>query len=669
MSANPVTRLNPEQRQAVQAISGPVLVLAGAGSGKTGVITNKIVYLIRECQYKAYNVVALTFTNKAAREMKERASKMLSKSEAKGLWVSTFHTLGLRILKEDGHFIGLTRDFSIFDQKDSQEILKEIVKVSDDKELRNIQAQISNYKNDVVGKCDFEEAVKIATQTYNNHLLALNSVDFDDLIIHCLNLFAQQPEVLAKWQRRIRYLLLDEYQDTNQAQYALVKYLVGDAAHFTAVGDDDQSIYSWRGAEAENLKLLSDDFPTLKVIKLEQNYRCDRRILSASNALIAHNEHLFDKRLWSEIDNGERITVEACDTDAEEAQTVVTNLLLHHNRYGTNLNDYAILYRGNYQSRAIEKELRQQRVPYVINGSTSFFEHTEVRDLLAYLRVIANPDDQRAFVRIINTPKREIGTTTVQKLSEYARSRHIGLLDACLEMGLGQVLPKAAHQRVYEFGTWLMDLHEKSERGESAIQLLNWVMGDTEYEDYVRGQYSAGKADKRMELVADLRDWIARLEEKDDINSLSEIIQRMLLLDMLENKAEAENQLEAVSLMTLHAAKGLEFPHVSIVGLEEGLLPHANSSDDGALVEEERRLLYVGMTRAKRKLVMTLAKNRRIGGNNTATEPSRFLAELPQDEIDWTGINEELLSPEEKQEKRDNLFDELFSMIDDQPTK
>lgn len=664
MSANPVTRLNPAQQQAVKAISGPVLVLAGAGSGKTGVITNKIVYLIRECGYKAHNVVALTFTNKAAREMKERVTKMLKRNETKGLWVSTFHTLGLRILKEDGHFIGLTKDFSIFDQKDCFEILKEIVKVSDDKELKSVQSEISNYKNDIGRKLVFDDAIGAAANMYNGHLLSLNSVDFDDLIIHCLTLFEQHPEVLAKWQRRIRYLLLDEYQDTNQSQYMLVKYLAGASAHFTAVGDDDQSIYSWRGADAENLKLLSADYPTLEVIKLEQNYRCDKRILSASNQLIAHNHHIFEKRLWSEIENGEEITVQACDTDADEAQTVVTNILVHQGRYGTSLNDYAVLYRGNYQSRAIEKELRNQRVPYVINGSTSFFEHTEVRDLLAYLRVIANPDDQRAFVRIINTPKREIGTTTVQKLSEYARSRHISLFSACLEMGLQNVLPKAAFQRVYEFATWLMGLSEKAERGESATQILDWVIGDTEYEDYIYGQYSAAKADKRWELVADLRDWIARLEEKDDINSLSEIIQRMLLLDMLENKAEDENRLEAVSLMTLHAAKGLEFPYVSIVGLEEGLLPHSNSTDSEELIEEERRLMYVGMTRAKRKLMMTLANNRRIGGNNTATEPSRFLAELPQDEIEWIGINEELLSEEELNARRDNLFDELFAMID-----
>lgn len=663
MSANPVTRLNPQQQQAVQTISGPVLVLAGAGSGKTGVITNKIVYLIRECGYKAYQVVALTFTNKAAREMKERAGKMLRPEERKGLWVSTFHTLGLRILKEDGHFIGLTRDFSIFDAKDCLEILKEIVKSGDDKELRTLQSTVSNLKNDVLDKGEYDEATRIATSTYNAHLLALNAVDFDDLIVHCLTLFKAYPAVLEKWQKRIRYLLLDEYQDTNQSQYQLVKHLTNISAHFTAVGDDDQSIYSWRGAEAENLKLLADDFPTLKVIKLEQNYRCDRRILSSANTLIANNPHLFEKRLWSQIDNGEAIRVNAYKTDAEEALSVISDIVMHHSRLGTSLNDYAILYRGNFQSRILEKELRQQRLPYVINGSTSFFEHTEVRDLLAYLRVIANPDDQRAFVRIVNTPKREIGTTTLQKLSEYARSRHIGLLPACLEVGLGQVMPAAAQQRLYEFAKWLMDLHEKAERGESPLQLFDWVMGDTEYGDYVRGQYTAAKADKRMELIQDLRDWLARLNDKDDLNSLSEIIQRMLLLDMLENKAEDENQLEAVSLMTLHAAKGLEFPYVFIVGLEEGLLPHANSSATEEGVEEERRLLYVGMTRAKRKLSMSLAQNRKSGGNMSATESSRFLDELPHDEIEWRGINEVELSPEEEQSRRDNIMADLLSVL------
>lgn len=659
-------KLNPQQVQAIKAVSGPVLVLAGAGSGKTGVITNKMVYLIRECGYKAHHLVALTFTNKAAREMKDRAGKMLRSEEKKGLWVSTFHTLGLRILKEDGHHIGLTKDFSIFDQRDCFDILKEIVKMDEDKAIKNLQSAVSNYKNDVSGKLagETDATVKAATVTYNAHLLSLNAVDFDDLILHCLQLFSDYPSVLSKWQKRIRYLLLDEYQDTNQAQYQLVCYLVNVSGHFTAVGDDDQSIYSWRGAEAENLKQLSKDFPNLTVIKLEQNYRCDRRILSVANTLIAHNSHLFEKRLWSQLEGGEAVAVNAYETDDEEAQSLVSNLLIHHRRYHTKLSDYAVLYRGNYQSRILEKQLRLQQVPYVINGSTSFFEHTEVRDLLAYLRVIANPDDQRAFVRIINTPRREIGTSTLQKLSQYARARHVGLLPACLEYGLVQHLPKAAYQRLYEFAQWLMSLNEKANRGESATQIFDWVVGDTDYEAYIQSQYPAAKAEKRLELIKELRDWIIRLEEKEEFDDLQTIISRMQLLDMLENKAENDGLLDQVSLMTLHAAKGLEFPYVYIVGLEEGLLPHANCLEEPALVEEERRLLYVGVTRAKRKLVMSLANNRKLGGNMSPTEPSRFLDELPQDEIEWLGVNEPKLSKEQENAKRDDIMADIFSILE-----
>lgn len=658
-----MSRLNDKQLASVRYISGPLLVLAGAGSGKTGVITNKIVYLVKECGYHANNIVALTFTNKAAREMKERVSKMSDKKTMKGLWVSTFHTLGLRILKEDGKYAGLNTKFSIFDQKDCFAILKEITKLDDDA-IKSLQSDVSNVKNSL-GKGEVEAKLMRLVETYNAHLLALNAVDFDDLILHCLKIFIEQPNVLTKWRKRIRYLLLDEYQDTNQSQYQLVQYLVGESAQFTAVGDDDQSIYSWRGADAENLKALATDFPSLKVIKLEQNYRCDKRILSVSNRLIANNQHIFEKELWSDIENGDQVSVIACDTDDEEAKTVVTTILSHAQRYQLSLSDYAILYRGNYQSRPLEKQLRLQRAPYVINGATAFFEHAEIRDLVAYMRLIANPDDQRAFVRIINTPRREIGTVTLQKLSEYSRQRHVSFLAACLEFGLSEVMGKSAYDKLYEFASWVLRLNEEAEKGEKPSQILNWIIGDTEYEDYVRALYEGARADKRLELIAELKEWVMRLEEKEDINDLSDLIQRMQLLDMLEQKSEDESTLERISLMTLHAAKGLEFPYVFIVGLEEGLLPHQNCVDSEALVEEERRLLYVGITRAKRKLWLSLAKNRRIAGNMTATIPSRFLDEFPSDEIDWQGINEEELSFEEKQKKLDNIFDELLSMVGD----
>jgi len=666
MSNHSLTALNQAQQQAVRLINKPVLVLAGAGSGKTRVITHKINYLIRHCGYKAYHVVALTFTNKAAREMEERIAKSLRADERRGLRISTFHTLGLRILKEDGHYLGLRRDFSIFDQRDGLEILREITKNTDDKVLKVQQSQISNAKNDIAGRYPVDAALSVVQTTYNQHLKALNAVDFDDLILCCLELFLHHPAVLEKWQRRIRYLLVDEYQDTNVSQYHLIRCLINVSGHFTAVGDDDQSIYSWRGAESENLQRLAYDFHDLKVVKLEQNYRCDRKILSSSNRLIANNPHLFKKTLWSNVDRGEKITVKAYATDDDEARSVVTDLLLHQQRYQTSFNDYAILYRSNYQARVIEKHLRQQSVPYVINGATSFFEHAEVRDLLAYLRIIANPDDQCAFVRIINTPKREIGTATLQQLSAYAQSRDIGLLAASLEMGLASTsMSSKSRQRLYEFANWIMVLHEKAERGDKPTQLFDWVMADSAYEDHVRGKHSTGKADKRMLLLADLRTWIVRLQEKQENATLADTIQHMQLLDMLENEAENDSRREAVSMMTLHAAKGLEFACVFIVGLEEGLLPHSNCVDEEHLLEEERRLLYVGMTRAKYKLMMSLAKNRKFAGQMNAKEPSRFLAELPQDEIIWQGINEVELSADQEAEQKAAALNDLKMIIGD----
>ncbi len=655
-------RLNKEQLEAVKYISGPVLVLAGAGSGKTGVITNKVSYLIRDCGYKAHNVVSLTFTNKAAREMKDRISKILSRKESRGLWVSTFHTLGLRILKEDANYIGLSSKFSIFDSKDCFEILKDISK-QDDSELRQLQSEVSNHKNNPTEKVDPE--ISQITKIYNDHLLALNSVDFDDLIVLCLKIFEKYPEILAKWQKRIRYLLLDEYQDTNQSQYQLIKYLSGISGHFTAVGDDDQSIYSWRGADANNLKLLSEDFPNLNVIKLEQNYRCDHRVLSASNKLISNNSHIFEKKLWSKIDNGEAVCVNAYENENEEAQMLVMDIISQSNKTGAKFSDFVVLYRSNYQSRLLEKQFRHNNIPCVINGHTSFFEHTEIRDLMAYLRLIANPDDNQALVRIINTPKREIGTKTLQELSRYSKVRQIPMLSACLEIGLSEHLKDKSRQKLEEFATWLMSLNRKSEEGEKPSEILNWVILDTEYSDYILGNYNSKQAERRLNLLNDLRDFVQKVEEKDDINNLSELMQRMMLLDMLTQKNDEKESLDAVTLMTLHAAKGLEFPFVYIVGLEEGLLPHTNCLDEDSMIEEERRLFYVGMTRAKKKLSISFCKRRRVAGQIVETNKSRFIDELPREEIQWEGIYEKELTKEEQKKEKDALFADLFAMVKD----
>lgn len=658
--SNLLAKLNPAQQAAVKNISGPTLVLAGAGSGKTGVITTKIAYLIRECDYAARNVVALTFTNKAAREMKSRVQKILEKRESRGLWISTFHTLGLRILKEDGKAIGLGSQFSIFDQKDCFEVLKDLTKLAEP-ELKLLQSRVSAIKNEANPILTPEE--KTLLDTYQAHLLALNAVDFDDLIGHCLTLFREHPDVLSKWRKRVRYLLVDEYQDTNRTQYELVKLLAGESGHFTAVGDDDQSIYSWRGADAENLNALSVDFPALNVIKLEQNYRCDVKVLSASNQLIAHNPHVYEKKLYSDLESGECISLFSGATEDEEASTLIGKLLTHHNVNGTKLSDYAILYRGNFQSRPIEKALRQHHLPYVINGSTSFFEHAEIRDLVAYLRLIVNPDDQRAFVRIINTPKREIGTATIQKLSDYSQKRNLSMFAACREFGLAQVLPAKPMQILHDFAEWVEKLHRAAVENGSPLEIFNIIVNDIDYEDYVQSQYDGKRAEKRLELIDELRDWIKRFLEKDDALSLGEIVQRMQLMDMLESK-EAENDYERISLMTLHSAKGLEFKYVFIVGLEEGMLPHRNCLADDAMLQEERRLLYVGMTRTKIKLWLSFAENRRREGGLHATDASRFIYELPLEEIDdETGKFREL-SPEEEQASIDASFNDIMSMLE-----
>lgn len=686
---NTLSRLNSEQQQAVRHIRGPLLVLAGAGSGKTRVITHKMAYLIRECGYAAKEIVALTFTNKAAKEMQERAGNMLTKQEKRGLWVSTFHTLGLRILKEDGKYLGLLPHFTIADQRDSLAIIKQIAPSSvgayEEKDWQRVLNSISIIKNaEAVGQdpvLAYEnereaQAEILLAKHYQAHLRSINAVDFDDLILYVLALFKNHPEVLQKWQRRIRYLLLDEYQDTNPAQYELVKYLAGISANFTAVGDDDQSIYAFRGALSENLKRLASDFANLSVIKLEQNYRCDKKILSAANKLIAVNPHLFEKSLWSTLEGGEPVRVMAFEDEEEEAEKVVENILTLHKRYGAKFSDFVVLYRSNYQSRLLETALRGLQIPYVISGSTGFFEHSEVRDLLAYLRLIANPDDQQAFMRAINTPKRGIGTVTLEKLNAYAHKRQISPLAACLEFGLREAISdEKTRETLYEFGQWIFNLHREASEGESPSKIFEIVLGDLDYMAYLQGESTPAQFKKREQRVLELARWIARLSEREDIAGLAEAIWRMQLLDMLENQSKNDDRFDAVSLMTLHAAKGLEFAYVFIIGLEEGFLPHKNSLSESA-IEEERRLLYVGMTRAQYALTLTLAKTRRVnastensdkkrrGANREETTPSRFLDELPAEEISWHGINETPMTPEEEKAFKQNIFANLLAQTE-----
>ena len=649
--------LNPRQSEAVRHIDGPLLVLAGAGSGKTRVITEKIAWLVRECGYRPDQVAAVTFTNKAAREMNSRARALLGEDGAKGLAVSTFHTLGLRILQQEHHAIGYKKNFTIFDAEDSKNLISEILKAErlDTSELiDSMQWQVSGWKSDSVTP---ERAMKEAVDArdmqaarvyaaYDRSLRAYNAFDFDDLIAKPVHLFETRHDIREQWQNRFRYLLVDECQDTNDAQYRLMKHLAGVRAAFTIVGDDDQSIYAWRGARPENLARLAQDYPQLAVVKLEQNYRSTARILRVANHIIANNPHVFEKRLWSAMGEGDEIRVIGCKDAGHEVERIVTDLVHVKLQKGLAYRDFAILYRSNHQSRFFEKALREQQVPYHLSGGMSFFDRGEVRDIVAYLRLLVNPDDDSAFLRIVNIPRREIGTVTLEKLGEYASSRGIGLVSACFEMGLGEFLPERTLMKVREFGRWISYWSEQLE-GEITVARVNELLEEIGYRDWLEeSSRDPDKAKRRWENVEELLSWIGNIvKHNDGAMSLGEVLARMSLIDRLDKNGE-DDPGDVVQLMTLHAAKGLEFPHVYLVGVEEEILPHRNSIEADT-IEEERRLMYVGITRAQRNLTISYASNRRRYGEDFDCEPSRFLSELPEADLRWEGAGAER-SKEEK---------------------
>ncbi|MGF1764046.1 DNA helicase Rep [Aliivibrio kagoshimensis] len=653
-------KLNPRQNEAVNYVSGPCLVLAGAGSGKTRVITNKIAYLVQECGYKARNIAAVTFTNKAAREMKERVGQTLNKQEARGLMVSTFHSLGLDIIRREYKVLGLKAGFSLFDDQDQMALLKELTekKIDGDKDLlRQLMSAISNWKNDMLtaqqvkGAAQSEQDQLFAHcyQLYQTQMKAYNALDFDDLISLPVQLLKANQEVRERWQGKIRYLLVDEYQDTNTSQYEMVKLLVGERGRLTVVGDDDQSIYSWRGARPQNLVLLNEDYPNLRVVKLEQNYRSTSRILRAANILIANNPHVFEKKLFSEIPDGEQIKVLTAKNEDHEAERVVGEMIAHRFMNRTQHKDYAILYRGNHQSRLLERALMQNRIPYKISGGTSFFARAEIKDIMAYLRLLTNQDDDNAFLRVVNTPRREIGPTTLEKLGSYANMRGKSLFEASFEMGLEQTLSGRGLDALRRFTKWIVILSENAERGDT-VDAVRALVRDINYEDWLyETSTSAKAAEMRMKNVSELYKWIVADLEGDnydkEVKSLKEVVQRLTLRDMME-RGEDDEDADQVQLMTLHASKGLEFPYVYLIGAEEGILPHQTSIDEDN-IEEERRLTYVGITRAQKELTFTLCKERRQYGELIKPDPSRFLEELPHDDLDW----ESQKKPQSKEER------------------
>jgi ATP-dependent DNA helicase Rep len=649
--------LNLAQQEAVNYLHGPCLVLAGAGSGKTRVITHKIGRLI-QAGLEANRIAAITFTNKAAAEMRERAKSLIGR-EAREVLVCTFHALGVRMLRQDGAALGLKPQFSILDSDDVTSILKDAGGTTDAKTARSWQWAISLWKNmgltgaqaEAQAKDDNEKIAARIMGRYEERLSAYQSVDFDDLIGLPLKLLQQHAGVREKWQSQLGHVLVDEYQDTNATQYELLKLLVGDKGRLTAVGDDDQSIYGWRGATLDNLRKLPLDYPNLKVVKLEQNYRSTSAILRAANNVIGPNPKLFPKTLFSELGEGEPVRIVDADNEAHEAERVVARIQsTRANGLGKDWKDFAVLYRANHMAKVFEQAFRKAQIPYKVSGGQSFFDRAEIKDLCAWLRLIVNNDDDPAFLRAVTSPKRGIGHQTLQHLGVFAGKYRLSLFAALFSPSLGSVLPSRAVGGLHEFGRYINDLEFRARHTTGAedarVFLMDWLK-DIDYEKHL---YESEENDKlaaaRWTNVIDFIDWMAQrcggqIDDTAGVSigsekkTLMEVAQTISLLSTISEREQDQN---VVTLSTLHAAKGLEWPHVMLVGVNEGLLPFKLDDDGGAKgqanegiaqrLQEERRLMYVGITRAQRSLAVSWTRKRKKGREMIAAQPSRFIAEM-----------------------------------------
>jgi ATP-dependent DNA helicase Rep len=635
-----LSTLNGPQRDAVEHGEGPLLILAGAGSGKTRVVTFRIAHLISQRGVEPGQIMAVTFTNKAAGEMRERVNYLLGKEGAKNIWIGTFHALCLRILKIEN-----PEPFTIYDEEDCKRLIKECQRELnlDEKTIKadQLMYRIEGAKNELI---DDEEYAKLATD-FMTHLvakvytrfqkkLAINkAVDFGDLILSVVKLFDRKPEILAKYKHQFRYVMVDEYQDINHCQYGWIRRLVGDTGNLTVVGDDDQSIYMFRGADLRNILEFERDFPTAKVIKLEQNYRSTVRILQAANTLIANNEKLFDKKLWSDLGHGVPITVTACKDGENEAETVVMKLQAHKFEHRTVWADYAILYRSNHQARAIEQHLRNQRIPYLLSGGQSFFEKAEIKDITSYLRLLANQDDDPAFIRAVTTPKRGVGGATLEALGQYAGERHISLFAAAFEEGFAHRVTGRQLEPLLEFCEFINRMEWRATR-EPAQQVIPDLLQAIAYETWLYDHEEPRAAESKWGNVQEFTNWLMKKGEEEG-KTLVDLTQTIALINMLE-KQDKEGGVDAIQLSTLHASKGLEYKHVFLVGVEEGILPHRESMEPPKL-EEERRLMYVGITRARQSLHLTYCEKRKQGKDLVPCEASRFITEMGKDELKFFG--------------------------------
>ena len=651
--ADPAAQLNPAQLEAVYHLASPCLVLAGAGSGKTRVIVHKIAKLLQS-GLEPRQIAAITFTNKAAQEMRERAKALVGTRAAKDLAVSTFHSLGVRLLRSDGERLGLKPQFSIMDSDDVLGMLRDAGGTTDAKLARSWQWTISLWKNqgltsDGAARAaadDNEEVAARVMRRYEERLSAYQAVDFDDLIGLPLKLLQSDAELRAKWQDTFRHILVDEYQDTNAVQYELLRALAGDSGLFTAVGDDDQSIYGWRGATIDNLKRLPLDYPKLKVIALEQNYRSTGNILRAANQVIAANPKIFPKKLWSAFGDGEPVRVIECDGEEHEAERALAFIQARRAEGGqVKLSDFAVLYRANHQARAFEQKLRTASIPYRVSGGQSFFDRAEIRDLCAWLRLWVNQDDDPAFLRAVTSPKRGIGHQTLATLGEFAGRWKCSLFEALFSESLGTVLTKKAVGSLHEFGRHINDLEYRARHTagseDAKAFLLGWLE-DIGYEQHLfDGEDSEKLAAARWTNVLDFVSWIARRcggeitqdggSFESEKHSVLEVAQTISVIISL---AERDNDQDVVTLSTLHAAKGLEWQHVVLAGVNEGLLPFKSGEEEMSALrlEEERRLMYVGITRARTTLAVSTLRRRKRGRDSVAGAPSRFIAEMKLNE-------------------------------------
>ncbi|MBB3907724.1 DNA helicase PcrA [Anoxybacteroides rupiense] len=638
-----LANLNPEQQAAVKTTEGPLLIMAGAGSGKTRVLTHRIAYLMAEKHVAPWNILAITFTNKAAREMKERVQSLVG-GAAEEIWISTFHSMCVRILRRDIDRIGINRNFSILDATDQLSVLKTILndKNIDPKKFdpRAILGTISSAKNELLSPEKFakkaatyyEKVVSDVYTEYQQRLLRNHSLDFDDLIMVTIQLFERVPEVLEHYQYKFQYIHIDEYQDTNRAQYMLVKMLAARFQNLCVVGDSDQSIYRWRGADIQNILSFETDYPNAKVVLLEQNYRSTKRILQAANKVIENNYNRKPKRLWTENPEGKKIAYYEAMSESDEAQFVAGKIKEYVDSSKRRYSDFAILYRTNAQSRMMEEVLIKSNIPYQIVGGLKFYDRKEIKDILAYLRLIANPNDDISLTRIINVPKRGIGASSLDKIASYASAYGLSMFQALGElehMGISARIAASLHEFRRQIEHW-----GQLQEYVSVTELVEDVLEKSGYREMLEAEKTL-EAQSRLENIDEFLSVTKHFENVSEDKSLIAFLTDLALvadIDQLNNEEETDK--EAVVLMTLHSAKGLEFPVVFLIGMEEGIFPHSRSLDDEEEMEEERRLAYVGITRAEEELFLTSAQMRTLFGRTNVNPASRFIGEIPDELVE-----------------------------------